>query len=213
MYIQFNKSKGKNGKTYQSVLLCKKYRDKETKKVKTEVILNLSKLGLDNKTLTALQASINKPKGVLVDSESVKVNKSINIGYTSLLVNMMNKLRITETLEKTYGFKTNIIQLMIIGKIVTRGSKLNIFNWIKRNSYLAECLKIDLAQLRLDDLYFELAELSQMQGKIEKKWNVYHGRTHKNIYLYDKLAATLKEQKTNSQPLDITEMEKKGKNR
>ena len=185
MYIQSNKSKGKNGKIYQSVLLCKKYRDKETKKVKTEVILNLSKLGLDEKTLTALKTSINKSKGVLVDSESIKVNKSINIGYTSLLVSTMNKLRITETLEKTYGFKTNIIQLMIIGKIVTRGSKLNIFNWIKRNSYLAQCLKIDIEQLKLNDLYLELAELSQMQGKIEKKWNVYHGRTHKNIYLYD----------------------------
>ena len=55
MYLQFNKSKGKNGKEYQSVLLCKKFRDKETGKPKTEVVLNLSKYGLDNKTMTALK--------------------------------------------------------------------------------------------------------------------------------------------------------------
>ena len=130
MYLQFNKSKGKSGKTYQSVLLCKKYRDKETGKPKTEVVLNLSKLGLDNKTLTALKTGINKTKGVLVDSQDIRVDKTVDFGFIHLLLLLTDRLRITETLEKTYGLKTNLIKLMIIGKIVTRGSKLHIFNWI-----------------------------------------------------------------------------------
>ena len=185
MYLQFNKSKGKNGKEYSSVLLCKKYRDKETGKPKTEVVLNLSKFGLDNKTITALKASINKAKGVLVDSEDIKINKTIDFGFVHILITVMNDLRISETLDKVYGAKANLIKLMIIGKIVTKGSKLQIFNWIKRNDYVSERLNIDVKNLSLDDLYFELGELSRMQSKIEKKWNVYHRRRHKNIFLYD----------------------------
>jgi len=185
MYLQFNKSKGKNGQTYQSVLLCKKYRDKETGLPKTEVILNLSKLGLDNKTITALKTSINKTKGILIDSHDIKIHKTIDYGFVYLLFAVMDRLRISETLEKTYGQKANIIKLLIIGKIVTQGSKLHIFNWIKRNNYVAELLNIDTSLLKVDDLYFALGELSIMQNKIEKKWNVYHRKRHKNIYLYD----------------------------
>ncbi|MEA3316958.1 MAG: IS1634 family transposase [Bacteroidota bacterium] len=185
MYLQFNKSKGKNGKVYESVLLCKKYRDKKTGKPKTEVVLNLSKYGLSNEVFTALKTSINRTKGVLVDSEDIRVVKTIDIGFIHLILTIMDRLRISETLEKIYGSKTNIIKLMIIGKIVTKGSKLHIYNWIKRNSYLSEQLNIDTKTLKLDDLYFELGEFSRMQTKIEKKWNVYHRKRHKDIYLYD----------------------------
>lgn len=185
MYLQFNKSTGKNGKIYQSVLLCKKYRDKQTGKAKTEVVLNLSKYGLDNRTITALKTAINKTKGVLVDSEDLKMNKTIDFGFVCLLLKLMDKLRISETLDKAYSGKANIIKLLIIGKIITRGSKLHIFNWIKQNQYLAERLGIDISTLKVDDLYFELGELSIVQSKIEKKWNLYHRKRHNDIYLYD----------------------------
>ena len=185
MYLQFNKSKGKKGQTYQSVLLCKKYRDKETGVPKTEVVFNLSKLGLDNKTMTAFKTSINKTKGILVDSGDIKIKKTIDFGFVHLLLTIMDRLRISETLEKAYGPRANIIKLMIIGKIVTRGSKLHIFNWIKRNGYLAGQLGIDVENLKVDDLYRELGELSRMQPKIEKKWNLYHRGRHNDIYLYD----------------------------
>jgi transposase len=185
MYLQFNKSKGKNGKVYNSVLLCKKFRDKDTGKPKTEVVLNLSKFGLDNKTITALKTAINRTKGVLVDSDDIKITKTIDFGFIHILITMMNKLRISETLDKAYGVKANLIKLMIIGKIVTKGSKLHIFNWIKRNNYVSERLDIDVENLSLDDMYFELGEFSRMQSKIEKKWNVYHRKRHKNIFLYD----------------------------
>ena len=96
MYLQFNKSKGRNGKEYQSVLLCKKFRDKETGKPRTEVVLNLSKYDLDNKTITALKTSINKTKGILIDSEDIKINKTIDFGFVRLLLTIMDRLRITE---------------------------------------------------------------------------------------------------------------------
>lgn len=185
MYLQFNKSKGKNGKIYQTVLLCKKYRDKETKKPKTEVVLNLTKLGLDNKTINAFKTSLNKTKGVLVDSQDIKINKTFDYGFVHLLIELMERLKITKTLEKAYGLKANLVQLMIIGKVVTRGSKLHIYNWVKRNSYVSQRLGIDTEGLKVDDLYFELGELSRMQPKVEKKWNVYHRKRIKDIYLYD----------------------------
>lgn len=185
MYLQFNKSKGKNGKVYESVLLCRKYRDKKTGVPKTDPVLNLSKLGLDNKTISALKAAMGKTKGVLVDSNSIKINQTIDFGYIDLLLTTMDKLRITETLKKTCRNKVNIIKLMILGKIITKGSKLQIYNWIKRNHYIAKRLDIDTTSLKLDDLYFELGEFSRLQSKVEKKWNMYHKDRHKNIYLYD----------------------------
>ncbi len=106
-------------------------------------------------------------------------------GFIHLLLTIMDRLRITETLEKSHGLKSNIIKLMILGKIVTKGSKLHIYNWIKRNSYVSERLGIDVGDLKLDDLYFELGEFSRIQTKVEKKWNVYHRKRHKDIYLYD----------------------------
>jgi len=185
MYLQFNKSKGKSGKIYKSVLLCKKYRDNETGIPKTKVVLNLSKLDLSDKIITNLKTAINKTKGVLIDSQGIKIRKTFDYGFIHLILTIMDRLRISETLEKTYGLKSNIIKLMIIGKIVTQGSKLHIFNWIKRNDYISERLNIDTASLKVDDLYFELGEFSRMQSKIEKKWNIYHKKRHKNIFLYD----------------------------
>jgi hypothetical protein len=128
---------------------------------------------------------INKTKGILIDSEDIKIKKTIDFGFVYLLLTTMNRLRITETLDKTFGVKSAIIKLMIIGKIVTKGSKLSIYNWIKRNNYLPEQLGIDVENLKLDELYNELGELSRLQPKIEKKWNIYHKKCHKDIYLYD----------------------------
>ena len=181
--MQFNNKKGKNGKVYSTVLLCEKYREGGVPK--TRVVLNLSKAGVPNEIITALKAVINKTKGQLVDSQDIKLESTLDYGYIYLILSMMNKLRISEALDKTYSVKSNLIKLMIVGKIITRGSKLEIFNWIKRNQYLAQKLSIDIDSLKVDDLYYELGELSRLQAKIEKKWNVYHRKRHKNIYLYD----------------------------
>ncbi|MCF6333120.1 MAG: hypothetical protein L3J11_07530 [Draconibacterium sp.] len=50
---------------------------------------------------------------------------------------------------------------------------------------MAEQLNIDTKNLKLNDLYFELGKMSRVQCKIEKKWNIYHKKRHKDIYLYD----------------------------
>jgi len=181
MYLQFNKKKGKNNKVYSSVLLCEKYR--ENGAVKTRVVMNLS--NLPNEVITSLKVAMNKNKGQLIDSEDIKINQSFDYGYAFVVMEMMDKLRINEAIEKAYRGKSALVKLMIIGKVLTRGSKLHIFNWIKRNKFIAEKLAIDTETLKVDDLYFELGELSRGQDIIERKWNLYHKFRHQDIYLYD----------------------------
>ncbi len=181
MYLQFNEKKGKKGKVYYSVLLCEKYR--ENGAVKTKVVMNLSKLPVE--IITSLKAVLNKTKGKLIDTNDIKINQSFDYGYAFTVLEMMGRLRISETIEKAYRGKANLIKLMIVGKVLTRGSKLHIFNWIKRNKFIADKLSIDVENLKLDDLYFELGELSRVQNIVEKKWNIYHKPRHHDIYLYD----------------------------
>lgn len=181
MYLQFNKKNGKNGKVYTSVLLCEKYR--EGGEARTRVVMNLSKL--PNEIITALKTVLNKTKGKLIDSNDIKINQSFDYGYAFAVIEIMNRLRISETIEKTYRGKANLVKLMIVGKVLTRGSKLCILNWIKRNKFIADKLSVDAGNLKLEDLYFELGELSRMQNTIERKWNVYHKLRHQDIYLYD----------------------------
>ncbi|MBW6537643.1 MAG: IS1634 family transposase [Mariniphaga sp.] len=129
--------------------------------------------------------AMNKNKGQLIDSEDIKINQSFDYGYAFVVMEMMDKLRINEAIEKAYRGKSALVKLMIIGKVLTRGSKLHIFNWIKRNKFIAEKLAIDTETLKVDDLYFELGELSRGQDIIERKWNLYHKFRHQDIYLYD----------------------------
>ena len=180
MYIQYCTSK-QNGKTYTYPLLCKKYRD--SGKIKTEVIANLTKF--PKETILAIEGSLKKSKDALVSLKEIIIKKSIDYGFVFVLLSIMQRLRITEVLEKVFGERANIVRLMIIGKIVTRGSKLCIFNWIKRNEVIAKKLGIDLSTLKLETLYDVLGDLSNIQTRIERKWNIYHKVEKDEVYLYD----------------------------
>lgn len=180
MYIQYCTSK-QNGKTYTYPLLCRKYR--EGGKIKTEVIANLTKFPAQ--TILAISGALKKGKEVLVSLKDIIIKKSIDYGFVFVLLALMDRLRITEVLEKIVGDRAKFVRLMIIGKIVTRGSKLCIFNWINRNGAIAKKIGIDLATLKLETLYETLADLSHLQLKIESKWNLYHKSEKDEIYLYD----------------------------
>lgn len=180
MYIQYCTHK-QNGKSYTYPLLCRKYRD--SGKIKTEVIANLTKF--PKETILAIEGALKNGKDVLVSLKDIIIKKSIDYGFVFVLLSIMQRLRITEVLEKIFGDRSNLIRLMIIGKIVTRGSKLCIFNWIKRNEVIAKKLGIDLSALKLGTLYDVLGDLSYLQNKIERKWNIYHKAEKDEVYLYD----------------------------
>ena len=140
MYIQYNKSTV-NGKTYTCPLLCRKYR--EGGKIKTEVLHNLSKF--PSEVVLAIKGALRKSKDVLVSLKDIVITKSIDYGFVYVLIVLMNRLRISEVLEKVLGENgSKLVKLMIIGKIVTRGSKLGIYNWIKRNEAIGKKLGLNI---------------------------------------------------------------------
>jgi hypothetical protein len=84
-------------------------------------------------------------KDALVQLSDIIIEKSIDYGLVFLIIFLMKQLRIRETLQKTVPEISARLELIIIGKIVTRGSKLGIYNWICRNPKVAEKLEIVLS--------------------------------------------------------------------
>jgi len=180
MYIQYSKSTIK-GKTYSYPLLCNKYR--ENGKVKTKVIANLSKFPVE--LVLTMENVLKRGKDALVYLNDIIITKSIDYGFAYVLMVMMKRLRISDVLEKVLGEDAKYIKLMIIGKIITRGSKLSIFNWIQRNEAIGKQLDIDIKALDLDKIYSVLGDLMNVQNRIENKWHIYHKKECKQVYLYD----------------------------
>ena len=181
MYIQRNKTTGKNGKVYRSTLLCSKYR--QDGKIKTKVETNLSHMPAE--LILTIENVLKHGKGSLIASKDIIVKKSIDYGLVYLLIHLMNKLRISQILEKILPEQAAILKAVIIGKIITRGSKLGIFNWLKRNEKICLKLGVDIKNIKVDDIYYALGQASYSQKKIESKWFLYNKGKHKEIYLYD----------------------------
>ena len=181
MYIQRNKTIGKNGKEYRSVLLCTKYR--QDGKIKTKVETNLSHM--PKELILTIENVLKHGKKALVSVTDILVKRSIDFGLAFLLIHLMDKLRISETLDKVLPNQSPFLKAMIIGKILTRGSKLGIYNFLKRNREICSKLGLDIENTKVDDLYSALGQVSYWQEKIERKWSLYHRDKHKQVYLYD----------------------------
>ena len=74
---------------------------------------------------------------------------------------------------------------MIIGKIITRGSKLGIYNWLQRSQDISLKLGLDIKNTKLEDFYSALGTTAFKQPQIERKWFIYNKNKHKEVYLYD----------------------------
>jgi len=179
MFIKTNRAVYKN-KISISKLLCESYWEDGISKTRT--VMNLSKLPTLQQL--AIEQSL-KDKGPKVYIEEIKLTRGIDYGYAAVILELMKKLRITETLNKVCKKEAGLVMLMILGKIVTKGSKLCIVNWIKRNELIAQKIGIDIANLNEKHLYVALGDLDNLQKKIEHKWGIYHKKKLKSIYLYD----------------------------
>jgi len=181
MYLQRDKSKGKKDKIYSSTLLCHKYRDGGMPK--TKVLANLSHL--PENIILSIENILKRSEDTLIHLGEIVVKAAIDYGLVFLLIHLMQKLRISEVLHKVLPEHASNLELLIIGKIVTRGSKLGIYNWIKRQPEIAKRLNIDVSNLKVKDLYYSLGRLSDNRKAILKKWFLYHKSRTKDIYLYD----------------------------
>jgi transposase len=183
MYIQRNKSKNsKTGKVYSSVLLCSKYR--EGKKVKTRTVANLSHLS--EQLILSIENALKSERETTVLLKDISVKQCIDYGYLFVLVHTMKQLRIDQVLEKTLSASDALlVKAMLIGKLITSGSKLHIFNWLCSGNGISKLLGVDMTGLKVDHLYYSLGQLCLHQSRIEKKWFRYHQGAKRRIYLYD----------------------------
>ena len=195
MYIQRNKIKNKKtGKIYSSVFLCTKYR--EGKKVKTRVEANLS--SLPEQIVLGIENMLRSDRETTVCLKDISISACIDYGYLFVLYQIMKQLRIDEVLEKTLSADAAaLVKAMLIGKIVTGGSKLCIFNWMNSERGIGKLPFMDVQVRKVDQLYHALGEFWLHQSKIEKKWFRYHRGAHRRIYLYD-LTSTYFEGKDNA---------------
>jgi transposase len=182
MYVQHNYTKGKAGKIYSATFLCSKYR--ENGKVKTKVLANLSQL--PEKTIQGIERLLKSEKEGVIPLQEIAISKCVDYGYLFFTHQIMKQLRIDEVLSKTIPAQhVPLIESMILGKLITGGSKLSIYNWLQRESYAIDLLGIKLDKLKVDDLYNSLGVLPHYQKKIEKKWFQYHKASTRRIFLYD----------------------------
>ena len=182
MYIQRNKIKSKTGKEYHSVLLCSKYR--EGGKVKTRTELNLS--SLPEHLILGIANMLKSDRETTVCLKDITVSRCIDYGYVFVLLHLLRELRVDEVLEKVLPAEdAKLVKAMIIGKIMTGGSKLCIYNWLLRESAVCELLGLDMSGYRVDRLYASLGQLHTYQVQIEKKWFRYHTGAMRRVYLYD----------------------------
>ena len=142
MYIQRNKSVNKKtGKVYHSVILSAKYR--EGAKVKTRAIANLSHL--PEHVILSIQNTLKSETDTVVSLKDIEVTKCFDYGYVFVLQSIMKQLRIDQVLEKTLSATdASRVKAMLIGKIVTGGSKLCIYNWLSREKDICELLGEDM---------------------------------------------------------------------
>ena len=183
MYLQRNKIKNKNtGKEYYSVFLCSKYR--EGGKIKTRTEANLSHL--PESIVLGIENMLKSEKETTICLKDISVGRCIDYGYVFVLLHIIKQLRIDQVLKKTLSSADAALVLaMLIGKIITGGSKLCIFNWLCRERAISELLGLDMSAHKVDHLYSSLGMLWMHQRKIEKKWFGYHQGNLRRIYLYD----------------------------
>jgi transposase len=183
MYLQRNISKyKKSGAEYKSTLLCEKYR--EGGKIKTKVIGNLSHFPED--LILSIENTLKSKSETVVKEKDIFVERCYDFGYIFIIEELLKRLRITETLEKVLPAATvKLVRAMIIGKLVMKGSKLAIFNWLERETELSKRFGLDMNKSKLDDFYVSLGVLSQQKEELDKKWFRYHKKSGNCVYLYD----------------------------
>ncbi|MDR0565594.1 MAG: hypothetical protein LBG47_00930 [Prevotellaceae bacterium] len=182
MYIQRNKSRYKSGQEYVTPLLCSKYR--EDGKVKTKVLANLS--GYTEEQVLSLEAALKRSRGEkMVAEQEISVEKCVDFGYFFLIQALMKRLRIDKVLRQALPAEhVANVRAMIIGKLLTCGSKLSIYHLLQREAALAGILSID-KRLKVDDLYNSLEILDACQPRIDSQWVDCHEVEENSIYLYD----------------------------
>ena len=182
MYVQRNTFQSPSGKEYRTTLLCESKR--EGKKVKTKTLLNLSRL--PEEVILSIENTLKSRTEAVVKEKDIVVESCYDFGYIFVIEQLMKRLRINETIDKTLPEATaKLVKAMIIGKLVMKGSKLAIFHWLEREVELSQRFELDMEKHKLDDFYASLAVLNSQKDKLDKRWFRYQKTSGNCVYLYD----------------------------
>lgn len=200
MYIQKNKKKV-NNKIYHSVLLRHNYREKG--KVKHKTISNLSSW---SKELVD-QFELLLKGGKVTKLENLKHKQGKAYGAIKVILEISKRLGIVKALGKTK--QAALCLLMIMGRILTNGSRLYLCNWVLDEA-IEEVLKI--SKFDEDDLYAALDWLCEKQEKIEKKlFKQLKSDKTEELFLYDVTSTYLEGKKNELSDWGYNRDGKKGK--
>ncbi len=188
-------------KEYRSTLLVESVRENGVSKHKT--ILNLSKWKAAD--VDALNQSIKGKKGFSLDD--VKTKEGASIGGLWVMKEIANRLNITKILGKSKQAKHAM--LLIIGRILTQGSRLHLCEWGKLQE-IEFALGID--KYNEDQLYAGLDWLSENQERIEKGlFKHRHPEKAPELFLYDITSSYLEGENNELSAYGYNRDSKKGK--
>lgn len=174
MFIHKNTKKA-NNKIYHSTLLMHNYR--EGGKVKHKVISNLS--SWPSELIKELDLLLKGGKVTKLDDLKHKQGKAYGAIY--VIREVAKRIGITKALGESR--EALLCLLMIMGRILTNGSRLYLCNWAKDEA-IDEVLKI--SNFNEDDLYEALDWICKEQRKIEQKLFKGRGKVEiGEIFLYD----------------------------
>lgn len=173
----------KKGKLYTCYLLTESYRD--TNGIpRNKTILNVTSWGKE-KVLTVKKLLRGES---LATINEIATSSGKAIGALHVFNKLAEELGIQHAIKATKGTTLlSKIMLLIIGRILTQGSRLHLLEWGKTEE-IETILGLNPTELTTDKLYETLDWLSDHQEEIEQK--LFQQRTAKTgktprIYLYD----------------------------
>jgi len=179
MHIQRNKRIYK-GKVYKSVLLRQCYYEKG--KIKQKTIANLSRM--PEWMIRHIELGIKKDE-VCYKLSDLQFKDGYSFGDIACLYELLKETGIMDCLYSRPIEEREIVNMMIIGRILHPSSKLENTRWIEeREEAFREIFPmIDYEKMRVDKLYSALDWIERRKKRIEKR--IYEGREKPILFLYD----------------------------
>lgn len=184
MYVVKNTKRIKN-KVYTSTLLVEGYRKEG--KVRHRTISNLSSWPEE----LVEEFKLLLKGGSITRLKDLRLKQGKSCGGLIVLYEICKRLGVLEALGRSS--KGRLALLLIIGRILTQGSRLHLVSWSKDEA-VEEVLGIK--HFDEDSLYETLDWLSKNQGKIEDRLFQYRNKGElSDIFLYDVTSSYLEGKK------------------
>jgi len=204
MHIQRNKVVYK-GKVYRSILLRQCYYEKG--KIKQKTIANLSKM--PEYLIRSIELAIKRHE-ISYKIEDLEFEKGVDFGDIGVLYEIMREEGLDEIIYSKKKKERELVLMMIIGRILHPGSKLENTRWIKaRQEAFKEYFKLDYDRLRVDDLYEAMDWLIERKSKIEAR--LYEKRGSPILFLYDITSSYFEGEKSEISEFGYNRDKKEGK--